>query len=341
MSGEITRIGFTPVKLGGLEIPTRFVRSATEMFRALPDGHVESREFEVYRALASQPLGLIITAHTCVSPEGRSNAGQNAIWDDEFIGDQRRIADIIHSGGAKAVLQIGHGGMKAENSNGGRPVYTPDNMTTEQIKGVEMAFAEAAVRARKAGFDGVELHCAHMYLLSQFFYPQYNHRTDEYGGGAEGRIRITAEILSMIKRACGRDFPVLVKLNCDNNDNNDIYFGEVKKAARILAGLGCDALEVSGYYSSPVGIPKKPYFSETASALAETGNPDIIQVGGVRTAEEIETILSGKVKAVSFSRPFTCQPDFIDRIYGGEKARCVSCNRCAGLKGICVQNREG
>ena len=333
-------VGFTPAELGKLKIRTRFVRSATELFRALPDGHVDEFEFGVYEALAKQPIGLVITAHTCVSPEGRSNPGQNAVWSDEFIPDQKRIADIIHSGGGKTVLQIGHGGMKANGSNGGRTVYTPDNMTQEQIKEVETAFIRAAERAKSAGFDGVELHCAHMYLLSQFFYPQYNHRSDGYGGGGAGRIRITSEILSGIKKACGDDFPVLVKLNCDNNEGNDVYFREVEEAVDILSENGCDALEVSGYYSSPAGRPEKPYFSETASRLAERGNMDIIQVGGIRTAAEAEEILSGKVKAVSFSRPFTCQPDFISRIYGGEKAGCVSCCRCAGLKGICVLNMK-
>ena len=328
---------FTSVSLGGLDINTRFVRSATELFRALPDGHICDFEYDVYRKLAVQPIGLIITAHTCVSPEGRSNAGQNAVWDDMFDPDHAAIADIIHSGGfAKTVMQIGHGGMKAEGSNGGRPVYTPDNMTLTQIKEVKDAFIKAAGRAKACGYDGVELHCAHMYLLSQFFYPQYNHRTDSYGGGGAGRIRITSEILRGIKAACGDDFPVLVKLNCDNNEDNETYFREVLEAVDILYKNGCDALEVSGYYSSPVGIPKEPYFMGTASKIAASSDISVIQVGGIRTPGQIDRILAGKVKAVSFSRPFTSQPDFIERIYGGGKSRCVSCNKCAGLKGKCV-----
>ena len=331
---------FTPVSLGGLSVDTRFVRSATELFRALPDGHICDFEFDVYRKLAPHPFGLIITAHTCVSPEGRSNMGQNAVWDDEFNPDHRKIAEIIHSGPAKTIMQIGHGGMKADGSNGGRPVYTPDNMTAEQIKEVEKAFVRAAVRAKACGYDGVELHCAHMYLLSQFFYPQYNHRTDNYGGSGVNRIRITAEILSGIKAECGDDFPVLVKLNCDNNEDNDSYFRDVMDAVSVLLSCGCDALETSGYYSSPTGIPKKPYFCETASAIAENTDMPVIQVGGIRTTADIDAILKGKVRAVSMSRPLTSQPDFIERIYSGEKARCVSCGRCAGLKGICVLDRK-
>jgi 2,4-dienoyl-CoA reductase-like NADH-dependent reductase (Old Yellow Enzyme family) len=159
---------FMPVSFRNITLPGRLVRSATEYFCS-PDGHVAEKEIAAYEKLEKEPFGLIISAHTCVSPEGRANPGQNAIWDDIFMEDQTRLAAIIHKDGGKIILQLGHGGMKAEGSNGGRPVFTPDNMTVEQIKNIIKAFTNGAIRAKSCGFDGIQLHAAHMYLLSQFF----------------------------------------------------------------------------------------------------------------------------------------------------------------------------
>ncbi|MBR3999067.1 MAG: hypothetical protein IKI93_12075, partial [Clostridia bacterium] len=194
---------FSPLKLKNMELPGRIVRSATELFCASPEAHPHPAEYRVYERLGEQPLGMIITAHTCVSPEGHSNLWQNAVWSDEYLADTERIAGNAQKHGVPCVMQLGHGGMKAEGNNGGLPVYTPDNMTRDQIRDVVRAFGEAALRAKKSGMTGVMLHGAHQYLLSQFFYPKYNHRTDSYGGCALNRFRIIAEALDEIKKVCG------------------------------------------------------------------------------------------------------------------------------------------
>jgi 2,4-dienoyl-CoA reductase-like NADH-dependent reductase (Old Yellow Enzyme family) len=309
---------FSPVSFKNITLPGRIVRSATELFCSEPDGHVAQKEFETYEKLAVEPFGLIISAHTCVSPEGRSNAGQNAIWDDEYIEDQAKLAAIIHSGSGKVIMQIGHGGMKAEKTNGGRPVYTPDTMTAGQIKDTVRAFAAAAVRARTCGFDGVQLHAAHMYLLSEFFYPQYNHRTDGYGGSGERRFRIIREIAEAVKKDCGDDFPVFIKINGDNITDVEQYFRDLCEAANICDSAGIEGLELSGYNSAPGGTPESPYFFETAKRLMEYTALPVMLVGGIRRLHEVDAILASGIKTVSFARPVLQQPDFIEHLFSGE-----------------------
>ena len=213
---------FTPLKLKNITLPGRIVRSATEYFCAEADAHTDLCEIAMYKRLGEQPLGMIITAHTCVSPDGRSNPWQNAIWDDSYIPDACRIVEAAQCHGVPTIMQIGHGGMKAEGNNGGLPVYTPDNMTPEDIQRVIDAFGDAALRAKESGMRGVMVHCAHMYLLSQFFYPVYNHRTDSYGGNAWNRFRIVYEILERIKVKCGEAYPVFLKINVTDEDCSEL-----------------------------------------------------------------------------------------------------------------------
>ena len=190
---------FTPLSLKRITLPGRLIRSATELFGSTSDAHVRPVEIEIYRRLGREPLGMILTSHTCVSPEGRSNPYQNAVWDDAYLPDAEAIAQAGGAEGVPVVMQIGHGGMKAEGNNGGLPVFTPDAMTHEQIRSLVRAFGEAALRARRAGMAGIMLHGAHLYLLSQFFYPKFNHRTDAYGGSALNRFRILREIMEEVR----------------------------------------------------------------------------------------------------------------------------------------------
>jgi 2,4-dienoyl-CoA reductase-like NADH-dependent reductase (Old Yellow Enzyme family) len=306
---------FSPVSFRHITLPGRLVRSATELFCSSPDGHVVNKEIAAYEALSEEPFGLIITAHTCVSPEGRSNAGQNAVWDDIYMEDQSEIASIIHRGGSKIILQTGHGGMKAEGYNGGRMVYTPDNMTQKQIRETVRAFADAAVRAKSCGFDGIQLHAAHMYLLSQFFYPQYNHRTDVYGGSSENRFRIIREIAEAVKTACGDDFPVFIKINSDNIVDGEQYFRDLCGAANVCDSIGIEGFELSGYNSAPGGTPDGPYFFETAKRLMTHTDLPLMLVGGIRKREEVDEILASGIKTVSFSRPVLQHSDFIGLLF--------------------------
>lgn len=322
---------FTPTTLGRLSIPGRLVRSATELFGSYPDGHVRPVEFAVYRALGKQPLGMIITSHTCVSPEGRSNLFQNALWDDAFIPDTAAIAEAAQAEGVPAVMQIGHGGMKAEGNNGGLPVLTPDNMTEEQIRGVIRATGEAALRAKRAGMKGVMLHGAHLYLLSQFFYPRFNHRADAWGGSAVNRFRIVREAAEEVRKTCGGDYPLFFKINGDDEDGTEAYHRDLVEALRTAADL-FDAVEISGWHSAPGGRAARPYFIDNVRRLRQEVDTPLIEVGGFRSAEGMLEALEAGASAVSMSRPLLCEPDFPTKLRDSDGAvsACTGCGFCFG-----------
>ena len=319
---------FTPVTLGGLRLPSRIVRSATELFCSLPDGHTNPFEAELYRELSDQPLGLVISAHTCVSPEGRSNHYQNAVWGDEFIPDAKAISDAI--GTIPHIMQIGHGGMKAEGCNGGLPVYMPNNMTIGQIRETVKQFGCAAVRAKEAGFDGVMLHTAHSYLLSQFFYPEYNHRTDAYGGSAENRFRITRECIEEVKRAAGEDFPVFMKINGTDRNMTPEYEEDLVIALQIAQESGLAACEISGWNANPGGVPEKPYFIDVVRRLSQKVSLPLIEVGGIRSAKDVLDVLEAGAVAASVSRPLLYDPTFPSRLRDEPDYRsgCRGCGFC-------------
>lgn len=319
---------FTPLHLKNITLPGRAVRSATELFCSTEDAHVYPYEYEVYRELSCEPLGMIITAHTCVSPEGRSNRWQNAVWSEDYLAESAEIAKSATANGVPCVMQLGHGGMKAEGNNDGRQVYTPDNMTKEEIRGVVKAFGAAAERAMRAGFSGVMLHGAHMYLLSQCFYPEYNHRTDEYGGCAENRFRIVREIFEEIKTVCGEKIPVFMKINGDDRDNTEQYHKDIVTVLGICEKMGMDAVEISGWSSARQGRPDAPYFIDNIRRLRkETGIP-LIAVGGIRTAGDIEALFDAGADAVSMARPFLQDPGVVRKLAEGKDTGCTGCCSC-------------
>ena len=320
---------FSRLTLKNISLPGRIVRSATELFCAYPDAHPFPAEYTVYERLGEQPLGMIISSHTCVSPEGHSNLWQNAIWDDDYIPDARRIAENAQKHGVPCIMQLGHGGMKAEGNNGSRPVYTPDNMTVSQIRDVVRAFGEAALRAKIAGMSGVMLHGAHLYLLSQFFYPKYNHRTDEYGGCGRNRFRITAEALYEIKKVCGDDYPVFLKINGDDEHGSEEYHRDLTEALNSVKDA-LEATEISGWHSAKGGVPDKPYFIDNIRRLSAETDLELIEVGGIRSAEDMLACIEAGASAVSVSRPLLCEPDFPTKLRDSDDAvsKCRGCGFC-------------
>ena len=322
---------FAPLSLKRISLPGRLIRSATELFGSTPDAHIRPVEVEIYRRLGEEPLGMILTSHTCVSPEGRSNPYQNAVWDDGYLPDAEAIAQAGGKRGVPVVMQIGHGGMKAEGNNGGLPVLTPDNMTHEQIRSLVRAFGEAALRARKAGMAGIMLHGAHLYLLSQFFYPKFNHRTDAYGGCALNRFRVLREIMEEVLTVCGGSCPLFLKINGDDEGNTEEYHRDLVEALRSAEGL-LDAVEISGWHSAPLGVAEKPYFLDNVRRLSrEIGTP-VIEVGGFRSAPAMLEAIEAGACAVSVCRPLLCEPDFPTKIRDrdGVVSRCVGCGFCFG-----------
>ena len=336
-------ICFTPVSLGHLNVENRIVRSATNDFFGEPDGSIGKRQVEIIRKLAKSEIGLIISAHAAVSPWGRAGGNQNRINDDRFSAGFKKLAEIVHNEGGRFVVQISHAGGKApvEANDGRLPKspsgimqkedITPQVLTIEEITEIKNDFIAAAVRLKTAGVDGVQLHAAHGYLLSEFVDPNQNERTDEYGKTAADRIRLVREILEGIKEACGADFPVLVKINANTTHKNKRYEEDLAEMLAILKQAGIDAVELSGTGIAKMKDEKAPYFIKIAASLRKEVGLPIIVVGGVRDMTEIEHALEKGIDCVAMSRAFICEPDLVSRLRRNKKAKCIQCNKCFTL----------
>ena len=317
-----------PLKLRNITLPGRVVRASTELFCATPGGFVHPYEFEVYRELSDRGLGMIFTAHTCVHPTGHANPYQNALWSDEHLEEAAKLAAIASAHGTPVVAQLGHGGYKAEGNTGALPFFTADTMTADDFRTVANAFGDAAKRAKDAGFAGVELHGAHLYLLSQCFYPEINHRTDGFGGTAENRFRIIRDCFEAVKMTCGDDFPVFLKINGDDRENTEDYHRDIVEVLNLCDSLGLDAAEISGYDSARRGIPTSPYFLDNIRRLKKETDLPLIAVGGIRSGDDMDALFDAGAAAVSMSRPFLQNPDVVHVIENGGKSGCTGCCSC-------------
>lgn len=343
---------FEETTLKGMRLPNRFVRSATWEGMAADDGSVTPKLVETMKALAAGGVGLIISGHTYVSPEGQAGPWQLGVHRDELVPGLRKMADSVHESGGRIVLQLAHAGNFAAEQLTGQPPFVVSNfeglaesprreLTTGDIRQLVSTYAEAAGRARAAGFDAVQIHSAHGYLLSQFLSPAFNRRRDEYGGSIENRARIHLEVYRAVREAVGDDYPILIKINCRDFSENGLSLEDSVAAAGLLADAGIDAIEVSGGLLTAVKLsPSRPginspekeaYFSEEVAAFRKAVHAPLIQVGGMRSFEVAERIVeSGAADYISMCRPFIREPGLINRWKAGDrrKAECKSDNLC-------------
>jgi 2,4-dienoyl-CoA reductase-like NADH-dependent reductase (Old Yellow Enzyme family) len=358
---------FDSVAINGLSVKNRLVRSATYEAMAEDDGTVNDRLFEVYRKLSDGGIGIIITSGMYVSKEGKGLVGQIGIHNDDMIPGLRKIASIIHDRGSAAIAQICYAGVQSNHNvteNTFNPSGVPDPatghsgkiMSSEDIKTLQADFVSAAHRAKKAGFDGVQLHIGHGYLLSQFLSPYMNRRADSYGGSVENRIRIATEISECIKKDIS-GFQVFVKINAVDEFEGGTVLEEGIEACKYLEKAGVDVIEVSGgivaagkYNRAAIrtGIispENEAYFSKEAAAISEAVSIPVISVGGYRSPDVMEKILNqSKIQMISMSRPFLAEPDLVKRWKSGDikKAKCVSCGKCRAEDGnYCTVFRRG
>jgi len=363
---EPMSILFTPVRIGSLEVPNRFVRSATHDYMADDDGFVTGRQVELYRRLAEGEVGLIISGHAHVQPSGKASPKQMAVFDDRFIEGLALIAAAVHAHPSKVVLQIAHAGRQTKPKLCGcvpvspSPVYDPESkvmpreLEVSEIRALIADFVAAAVRAKQAGFDGVQLHAAHGYLVSSFLSPHTNRRTDEWGGPVKNRARVLLEILRGVKAACGREFPVLVKLNSTDFLEGGLGVDDAVRVARMLDQAGIDAIEVSGGMAEAKkgsiwpGLRSEEdegYFVENAAKIRAEVRAPVFGLGGIRTLAAAERMVAGgRVDLVSLSRPFIRDPFLVKHFREGTaaKSECISCNKCHSLRGIrCADLKKG
>ncbi|MCX6571120.1 MAG: NADH:flavin oxidoreductase [Candidatus Aminicenantes bacterium] len=349
---------FTPVKIGPITIPNRFARSATHDFMADDEGNVTDANIELYRRLAEGEVGLIITGHAHVQPSGKASPRQTAVFDDRFVEGLARIPEIVHRFPSRVFLQIAHAGRQTKEKLCGyvpvspSAVYDPVSkvmpreLAAEEIGALIAAFISAGARAKKAGFDGVQLHAAHGYLLSSFLSPHTNRRQDEWGGSLENRARVLVEVLRGVKSACSRDFPVIVKLNSTDFLEGGLVIEDAIRIARIIEGEGIDGIEVSGGMAEAgrgsvwAGLrveDDEGYFVENAARIKQAVHVPVFGLGGIRTLAAAERIVrDGRADLVSLSRPLIRDPFLVKRFREGlaAKSECISCNKCFNPRGI-------
>ena len=349
---------FTPVRIGSVTVPNRFVRSATHDFMADDEGFVTDAHIELYRHLAEGEVGLIITGHAHVQPSGKASPKQMAVFNDRFIEGLARIPETVHRFPSRVFLQIAHAGRQTKDKLCGcvpvspSAVYDPVSkvmpreLSADEIQVLISDFASVGVRAKRAGFDGVQLHAAHGYLLSSFLSPHTNRRTDEWGGPVEKRARVLVEILRGVKSACGRDFPVIIKLNSTDFLEGGLVLEDAVRVARMIEAEGIDGIEVSGGMAEAgrgsvwAGLRSEEdegYFVENAARIKQAVRVPVFALGGVRTLAVAERLVrEGRADLVSLSRPLIRDPFLVKHFREGltSKSECISCNACFNPRGI-------
>jgi 2,4-dienoyl-CoA reductase-like NADH-dependent reductase (Old Yellow Enzyme family) len=355
--GTATKKLFEKSNINGLSLANRFIFSATWDGNADDNGFCTQRNIDMLVERARGGVGLIVTGMAFVKPEGKAAPWQLAVCGDEFVPGLTEMAQAVHNTQTKVILQLAHGGCYAPTALTGQEVVGPSvndtdkfpqcrEMTSYEIDQVVEAFGKAAGRAKKAGFDGVQLHAAHGYLLSQFLSPFFNKRTDNYGGSIENRARILLEAFQAVRNEVGEQFPVLVKINSEDFVEGGLTADEMLRVCAMLQVEGVDAIEMSGgtVYASGafsccrVGQDQDVYYIEAAARYKERIGVPLFLVGGIRSPEQTEAIFRARLADyVSICRPLIREPDLIKRWKSGDTkpAACISCSGCfaPGLKG--------
>ncbi|MBU2643602.1 FAD-dependent oxidoreductase [bacterium] len=354
---------FETGKIGRLELANRMIMSP--MLTCYTDGEFVSDRYIAYLAARAQGgVGLITTEVAHVHPLGRLEPNELAIHDDKFLPGLKKLTEAIHAKGAKIAMQIGHGGHRCNSKLIGQQPISASNiagiwgeeprpMTIDEIKGLVADFAAAAARAEKAGFDGVELHFAHGYLVRQFLSPYTNKRGDEYGGDLHGRTRLASEIMAAVRQRVG-DFPVWARINGDDFLPEGQTHEDAKFLAALLEKNGADAIDVSaGTYESaqwstqPMFLPQG-CLAHLAAGIKGVVSVPVITVGRINTPEFAEqTLTDGKADFVALGRALIADPDFPRKAAegrGSDIRRCIADNACidrlifGGL--VCTVNAE-
>jgi NADPH2 dehydrogenase len=324
------------------------------------DGLFTLKNVERYRDRARGGVGLIIIEATCINKTGRLSPTQLGLWSDDQVKGFSRIANSCHEFDAKVLAQIHHAGLAVASGVTEDPVAPSDfqglsrsnqkirarALTSAEIAVIQDEFVAAAVRARKAGLDGVELHGAHGYLISQFFSPLVNKREDDYGGGLVNRTRFATEIIAKIRRAVGPDFIISCRMGCDEPDLESSI-----QIAQILEKAGVDMLHISTGMTTyiagdivDVAVPKYFHFNSIVyrgTLLKEQVKVPVIIVNGIRTPLEADYLVEKRLTDfVAIGRGLLVDPEWANK---GQKylqvTPCLRCKSCAyrNPPGTCPQ----
>lgn len=338
---------FSPGSIGTMRLKNRVVMAPMVTLFAPESGEVSPVMRDYLAQRAKGGVGLIVTEAACVDPAGKGWVNGVGLDRDGLVGSHVELTDAVHRYGAKIAIQLHHGGNRADvRATGGRLVgaspvgdgdVIPEELTPEEITAVVRRFSEAAERAKRAGYDAVEIHGAHGYLLHQFLSPATNHRTDEYGGSPENRIRFSLEVLSSVRKAVGPDFPIIFRLSSEGGYGieDTVAFAKEWEAA------GVDALHVSiGGTApatllppeiSPMAVPQG-YLTDYAQTVKNAVDIPVIAVGEIRDPSFAEDVLAqGKADYIALARPLLADPDWAAKAAQGRDEdilMCISCDHC-------------
>ena len=332
---------FSPMKIGALELKNRLVMPAMNSHYADAEHHFTEQALNYYGERALGGFGLLITEFLCVSEEGLAYPMQAAIYDDCFIPSLSRLTERIHKNGGRIFAQLHHAGrMQGKGSTsrmavGPSSIPDPSNMipvhelTTDEIPAVIQRFVDAAVRAQRSGFDGVEIHGAHGYLLAQFLSAGVNKRTDCCGGSISNRARIVCEILRGIKEACGSAFPVCVRTSGDEGYKGGNSIEAAAAQCLLFEQAGADAVHVSH------GTAIHSYFSQSGFNLKnvrrvkEIVSIPVIGVGRLNDPALLASaVRAGDLDFAALGRESVCDPHLPEKIQEGRLDEILTCTGC-------------
>ena len=345
----------TPARIGPVEIPNRIVMPAMTTRGADAEGYVTEQTIAYYMARVRGGTGLITVEMASPEKAGRHRRRELGIYHDGFIPGLKRLVDEIHHGGARASIQLGHGGGHTRfDICGEQPVapsaiphavyettletIVPEAMTRERIAQTTANYVAAAERARAAGFDCVEIHAAHGYLISQFHAPFENRRTDEYGGSLENRARFGLDVVRAVKRAVP-SLGVIYRLSVEDFFYGGLTYDEGRTIAIWAAEAGADALHITaGHYRSkptahrmipPMAEPDAPFLAYAAD-IKRAADVPVIAVGRLGDpASATQAVERGEADFIALGRTLVADPDWVAKLRRDEPIRrCLACNTC-------------
>ena len=339
---------FTPIKIGSMEVKNRMVVPAMGTNLAEHNGEAGEKLINYYTERARGGFGLIITECSAVSYEGRSLVNECGMWDDSLIPSYKKLTDSVHNEGAKIAVQLRHCGRETKSCyTGGREIPAPSKvpcpscqsipkeMTTEEVYQMIGTFGDAALRGKKAGFDAVELHASHGYLIAQFLSGHANKRTDEFGGSLHNRMRFLKLVLRDIRRKTGNDFPIIVRISGSEMIVGGREIQETKAVCQMCEDEGVAALHVSistyGSLQYCIGSTylAPGYETEAAAAIKKAVNIPVITVGRYTDPEIAETVIrDGSADMVAFGRQSIADPHFPNKVLSKKSEDIIPCINC-------------
>jgi 2,4-dienoyl-CoA reductase-like NADH-dependent reductase (Old Yellow Enzyme family)/thioredoxin reductase len=354
---------FSPVNVGKLTISNRLVIPAMVMGFCGNDGTATERYIAYHQAKAKGGWGLIITEDYAVDPVGIGNPNIPGLWEDKQIESHSKLTRAVHNANGKIVAQIYHAGRQTSSKlTGCQPVAPsaipcpvmqeqPRELTLYEIEDVVEKFGDCAYRARLAGFDGVEIHGAHGYLVNQFISPVTNKRVDKYGGNLLNRMRFALEIIANIREKAGLDFPIIFRISAQELVPGGITIGDSLPIAMLLEQAGVDAIHVSAgtfgsrFYIIPPAAIQHGWNTSAAKSIKKAVSIPVITVGRINDPLLAEAIVSaGIADLVSMGRASLADPELPNKVKAGrydEVIHCIGCMQgCWGKesRGRCILN---